>query len=127
MKEKNSADTAANVVVLLDLTAAAGSTIAIQDFTETTNSTATVIDSIVLKGAGNFNLNGDDDADINVTEIDASAATGNVTLDFDNAIDNAMTIILGASATDATNNVSTGDVNLIIAVVLFVFLSFCSN
>jgi len=105
---KDSATTAANVTVLLDLTAAAGSTIAIQDFTETTNATATIIDSIVLKGAGDFNLNGDDDADINVTEIDASAATGNVTLAFGGSVDNAMTVILGDSSTDATNDVTTG-------------------
>lgn len=104
---KNSATTAVNVNVLLDLTAALGSTIAIQDFTETTDGTATIIDSIVLKGAGDFNLNGDD-ADINVTDIDASAATGNVTLDFNNAIDNDMIVILGNSATDTHNDVATG-------------------
>lgn len=105
---KNSATTAVNVDVLLDLTASVGSTIAIQDFTETTDLTATIIDSIVLKGAGDFNLNGDDDADVNVTKIDASAATGNVTLDFNGSIDNAMTVILGNSATDTHNDVATG-------------------
>ena len=105
---KNSATTAVNVDVLFDLTAALGSTITISDITETTNGTDAVIDSIVLKGAGNFSITADD-ADVVVTEIDASAATGTVTLDFGTNVDEAITVILGNTAVDATaSSVTTG-------------------
>jgi len=104
---KNSADTAVDVDVLLDLTAALGSTITISDFTELTDGTNAVIDSIVLKGAGDFSLTAND-ADIAVTDIDASAATGNVTIDFGTNVNDPMTVILGNSAVDTSNNVATG-------------------
>ena len=104
---KNSATTAVNVDVLFDLTAAVGSTITISDITEMTDGTDAIIDSIVLKGAGNFSITADDD-EVVVTEIDASTATGSVTLDFGTNVDQAITVILGNSAVDTSNSVTTG-------------------
>jgi Ca2+-binding RTX toxin-like protein len=99
-----------DIDVSINLTAAAGSTITISDFTEETGITAgsaTEIDVITISGAGHFAITAND-AEIDVVEIDASTATGNVSLNFGTGVNNAMTIILGNSQTDTANTVLTG-------------------
>lgn len=106
LEGENSAATPADIDVELTLTAALGSTVTISDFTEETDGTAVEIDSIVLAGAGDFSITADD-ADIDVVEIDASAHTGVLTLNFGTDIDNDMTVIIGSGADHETADVNT--------------------
>jgi hypothetical protein len=96
-----------NITTSMNLTGGLGSTIDIT-LTEESNGTAQTMDLITLSGLGTFNITAAD-ADINVTEIDASAAIGATVLDFGTAIDNAMTITVGNTVSGLTgHSVTTG-------------------
>jgi Ca2+-binding RTX toxin-like protein len=96
-----------NITTSMNLTGGLGSTIDIT-LTEETDGTAQTMDLITLSGLGTFNITAAD-SDINVTEIDASAAIGATVLDFGTGIDNAMTITVGNTVSGLTgHSVTTG-------------------
>jgi hypothetical protein len=105
-----------DINVEFNLTAAADSTVTIQDLIERATGTAVEIDSIVMAGAGNFSITADD-ADIDIVEIDGVSVTGDVTINLATNINNVLTIetgsgddtISGGSAADTINGGSGDD------------------
>ena len=82
------------------------STVTVSDVTETTNATETTIDLITVSGAGTFSFTADD-ADITVTEIDASSHSGVLTIDMGSNVNSAVDVTIGSGEDHGTSEVNT--------------------
>jgi hypothetical protein len=87
----------------IDITAAAGQTVTISDMSSADTDTDV---TITIVGAGTVSITSNDD-NIDVGDIDASAHTGVLTLDFGSNINNAMTVFIGSGADHETGDVNT--------------------